>query len=329
MKNNFKEITIMNAFLCLCVIMIHITSAPITEFVCGTFWHTVIFIVNKLLCFSVPAFIFLSGFKLQNKYKDTKVNIKKFYLGRLKSIVIPYIISVIVYFLYFFSKQWVLLSSLPEYVFLGTLAAHFYYIVIAVQLYLLFPLIKWLFDKFPKTVLALSLICIILCLELFTFTYNDRFFGTYIFYFVFGMAFAKYDFLRQSKKLLITCSIAFVALAVFHMYRIYNSVYVGTPYSLVNIVNIIYVAAAIVMLYGVFTFLAKIPLVHNISRSLGKVSYNVYLYHILVISILQYDVFVTADFLPKDKFLITFAVVYGLTFLYAFLNEAIRKFFHK
>lgn len=74
-----KGITLMNALLCFCVVMIHLTSSPLSELRPGSLAHISIFIINKLLCFSVPAFIFLSGFKLYSKYGNEKVDIKPFF----------------------------------------------------------------------------------------------------------------------------------------------------------------------------------------------------------------------------------------------------------
>lgn len=201
-KRNFKEITIMNAFLCFSVIMIHLTSSPVTNLTYGSLWHIIIFIINKSLCFCVPSFIFLSGFKLYHKYQNEKLNIKRFYISRIKKIVIPYVFCVAVYFLYFYIKKWVSVKDLPQYLFLGTLAAHFYYIVIAVQAYFVFPLLKYIFDRFPKTVMVLALICSICCLQFFRFNYTDRFLGTYIFYFVFGMFFANMKFTKNLSRFL-------------------------------------------------------------------------------------------------------------------------------
>jgi len=326
MKNKFKEITIMNAFLCLCVIMIHATSAPLTTLTQGTFWHTFIFCVNKVLCFCVPAFIFLSGFKLHNKYKNTRINLGKFYLGRLKTIVIPYVISVLLYFWYFFAKEWVLLSELPEYIFLGTLSAHFYYIVIAVQFYLLLPLLLWAFKKFPKAFTVLSFICTLVFTEFFTFTYSDRFIGTYIFYFTMGMVFSEYKLYEKGKKLYISAAVIAAVLAVFHLWGLYKMSTGAYFYRYAEIMKLIYVTFAIVALYGLFIFLAgKSPLTVRCSGGIGKASYDIYLYHILAISWLQYDVFPYHNLAPKWQLIITLAVVYGLAFIYSFIRSILSK----
>ena len=134
-KKELQEIKLMNVVLCLNVVMIHLTASPLGTLRKDSIWFFVIFLINKGLCFCVPAFLFLSGFKLYQKYQGEKINLKTFWYGRIKKIVVPYIIAFLVYFLYYFLKSWINLKELPQYFFLGTLVAHFYYIVIAIQAY--------------------------------------------------------------------------------------------------------------------------------------------------------------------------------------------------
>ena len=74
-----KEINLMNVILCFSVVMIHLTSSPLAVLRKDSILYLIIFIINKGLCFCVPAFIFLSGFKLYSKYKEEKIDVKKFF----------------------------------------------------------------------------------------------------------------------------------------------------------------------------------------------------------------------------------------------------------
>ncbi len=324
-KRNFKEITIMNAFLCLSVIMIHLTSSPVASLNYGSFWHILIFIINKSLCFCVPSFIFLSGFKLYNKYQNGKTDVKRFYVSRIKKIVVPYAFCVLVYFLYFWCKKWVSVNELPEFLFLGTLAAHFYYIVIAVQAYFVFPLLKCIFDKAPKLTLICALICSVLCLQFFKFTYSDRFLGTYIFYFVFGVFFAKYEIYKKSNKIFAVGFVGFAVLLIAHITLSYKAFSGNFIYKYAEIVNLLYVAFSIVTMYKIFEKMSQFASVCSIANDLSKVSFSVYLYHILIIFILQYDVFIRFNLSEKYKFLISFAAVYALVFAYSFVMKKIKN----
>ena len=79
-----KEINLYNVILTLSVVLIHLTSTPVSTLQKDSIWYLIMFAINKSLCFVVPAFIFLSDFKLCNKYKNEKMDVKKFYLRKNK-----------------------------------------------------------------------------------------------------------------------------------------------------------------------------------------------------------------------------------------------------
>lgn len=325
-KNLFKEISLMNIFLCFCVVMIHLTSSPLMSLRYASFAHIIIFIINKMLCFCVPSFIFLSGFKLYSKYGENKIELKKFYTQRFKKIVIPYIISVLIYFIYFWSKRWVSINDLPEYIFLGTLAAHFYYVVIAVQLYLLFPFFKGIMSRYSKAVIAVSLICTILFQEFFHFNYSDRFFGSYIFYFSLGMLFAKCSFREKLGKFHLITLMGFVIFAIIHLSLTYMAMSGKIVYRCANIINIVYVSFSILAIYGFcIKITEKYKAPYKISQVFSRISYNIYLYHTLAIFILQYDIFPRLNLSVSEKFAISFVIVYFLIFAYALLKKIKNK----
>ena len=274
---------------------------------------------------SVPSFIFLSGFKLYAKFGDGKVDVWKFYKGRLTKIIVPYLVSVAVYFLYFFNKGWVLLKDLPEYYLLGTLVAHFYYVIIAVQLYLLFPFIKQSFDKMPITVALVSLVSTVVFGQFVFFTYSDRFFGTYIFYFVLGMVFAKYKPFEKIKGFCTLSVAAWSVMAAVHMSLSYFSSLGRIQYGFAGIVNIVYVVTAIFAMYGVFMKMGNRNGICKYASIIGGVSYEVYLYHILAIFLLQYDVYPRYSFSVSEMLVISTAAVFALIHIFAYTMNYIRR----
>ncbi len=325
-RDVFKGITLMNMLLCFCVVIIHLTSSPLSELDKNSFWYLTFYTANKMLCFSVPSFIFLSGFKLFNKYKVGKMEVAKFYKRRLTKIVVPYLISVFIYFLYFYIKKWVKFSELPEYVFLGTLVAHFYYVIIAVQLYLLFPILNILFKKFPKSILFLSLICSVYFLEFFQFTYTDRFFGTYIFYFILGMVFAKYKDSAKNAKNIFFIIPAYIIIALIHLSLSYMANMGMLIYRYASMVNLVYVVFSIITIYEICIWLSeKYHKLHSFSHRFGSISYDVYLYHILVIFTLQHYVFPHFNLSVKGKFIVSSVVVFSLIFLYYSLKKKMQN----
>lgn len=325
-KKVYTSVTLINVFLCLAVVMIHLTASPVTELKKDSIWYTLIFIVNKLLQFSVPAFIFLSGFKLYNAYGNKKIDLKKFFSDRLKKIIVPYIISVLVYFVYYYIKKWVSIRNLPQYILLGTLVAHFYYIIIAVQFYMIFPLLKNFFNKSAAAVTLLSLLCTFCFNKIFYFTYSDRFAGTYIFYFVLGMVFAKHKYCFKNNGFCFSIVAGYIITAIVHISLSYMASLGKTIYSLAPVVHIIYVSSATAAIYCIFSRLsARLEAINGFFESFGNVSYNVYLYHLLVMLILQHDIFPNFYLTIKDKFAISFVVVYSLIFAYAYLDKKLKS----
>ena len=306
------QITVMNAFLCLFVIMIHLTFSPLLELTAKSVPHIAIFAVNKSLCFCVPAFIFLSGFKLFESYKERPLAVNPFFKRRFKKIIIPYIIAVLIYILYFGVKGW-LEDGIFKSLFLGTVSAHFYYIVVLIQLYLIFPLIFRLFSRHSRSLLAASAVITLFCVIFLNFGYWDRFFGAYIFYFVFGMFWAKYDLYRIFRENLRRISVIYILLLLIHISKLYMSEYGGWGYRAFPVINMLYVIFAIIVLYAVSEeYLSKKHFITALSGLIGRYSYSIYLYHCLGIFILKYDILPKFSLSVKGRFFITTAVIYSL-----------------
>lgn len=314
----------MNALLCFCVVAVHLTSWPLAELNNDSLWYILLFSLNKLLHFSVPAFIFLSGFKLFNKYSDVKIDCRRFFSGRFKKIIVPYVISVLIYFVYFYSKAWVSLKELPQYVFLGTLSAQFYYVIIALQFYLLFPVLKGIFKRSPVLVTVLSFICTLCCQQYLHFTYSDRFFASYLFYFVFGMLVSAHR--EKIKKAVSPCIAICIISGFIHARFSYFSTIGKLFYRHAYVINVIYVTSAIIALYGICTYLCKkCDGIYRLSAVLSAVSYDVYLYHVLPIAVLQYDIFPRLSLTPGWQFAVSSAVVLSLIAAYALIKNISRS----
>lgn len=137
------EIDLINVVLCTLVVFIHITSEAVQTLRIGTWQHLFVYIPNKLSSFVVYGFIFISAIKLF--IKDTeKIKLSEYYKKRIKSIILPYVFAVLIYYIYFISKKYFDFSMLEliKYIGIGDLVAHFYFIIIISQFYLLFPVWK-------------------------------------------------------------------------------------------------------------------------------------------------------------------------------------------
>lgn len=323
-KRSVGALTVMNAVLCLCVILVHLNNAPLQELPVENGWFIAAFSVNRVLSFVVPAFLFLSGYKLFARYREALLSVGRFYLGRARKIVLPYLVAVAVYFVYFYLKGWVYLNDLPEYVLLGTLAAHFYYVVIAVQFYLLFPLLRWLVTHWPRATLAVSFGCTLVFQQFNPIPYTDRCFAAYLFYFVLGMLVSRCPVREKNTKPFRILPVFWLVSAIFHTCLSYLQVAGKIAYSLSGTVNLFCATLAILLLFCVCVKLENTPLL-QMGKIIENGSYAVYLYHVLAIFILQYDVYPRVEWPLALRYGISLAVVYGAAIIYTCLKSRFAK----
>lgn len=136
-----SEISVLNVLFCLMVIFIHITSYTIAALDAASPTVKVLHAFWRLCSCAVYGFIFLSGVKLFLK-EDKDFSLKKFYVSRLKKIVLPYVVAVIFYYLFEISRGYYEFSfkELGFFLLSGKIECHLYFVVIIIQFYLLMPL---------------------------------------------------------------------------------------------------------------------------------------------------------------------------------------------
>ncbi len=321
-----KEITLLSAFLCLAVIMIHITASPATALEQGSVPHIFIYAVNRALSFAVPGFLFLSGFKLYAKYGQKKMAISEFVRGRILKIIVPYLIALAVYFVCKLAVGWATLSKIPEYIFLGTLEAHFYYIIIAVQLYILFPMLKAIFDRFPIPLTVLALASTVIFNQFVIFPYSDRFFGTYIFYFVLGMCYSRYKPYLKSKAFGAIFTVLTLLVGGAHFTTLYFALWKVEYYRGCGVVSVMYFTLAITALISIAAWVTdKWDAVYKCARVLDAASYEIYLYHLLLVIFVERVIVPHLELTPRWQFVVSFVLLYGATAAYAIIKHVLTK----
>ena len=151
--NRITQLDFVRVVLMLGVITIHVCSTYIfveSRLSIGNL--NLAFYLNQASRFSVPGFILLSGLSLNlSKRKEPW---RKFYTGRVKKILIPYLLWYTIYFLwYVITNDGAGLSAgwFVKGVFTGATAPHLYFIVIILQLYLFYPLLR----RLNRTVLLI------------------------------------------------------------------------------------------------------------------------------------------------------------------------------
>lgn len=290
------EISFMNIFCAMLVIFIHCASVPIGETGVGEAIFDRVFIPWRFSSFVVPAFIFMSGVKLF--LTDRRINYPKFYRGRIKRVVIPYMLWVVIFMMFFVDHHYFEFSwdRLVHSWLRGDLVGHFYFVIIIVQFYLLMPLWNFGLRRVnPAVGVAFSiLVSIVFGFNLhnmlnviapaYEFEYGDVIFTKYLFYWVFGcyvgMNYKTFKEMVLNKKAAVT--VLFLMSAVLDIFLAYETF--NTTAGWMEEVHILYCTSAIIFFFMVFSLICeKKKKMSWFTKCLDSESYNIYLSHCLVI----------------------------------------------
>lgn len=281
MKRKY-ELSFLNILFCVLVILIHVTSTPVTWLSKDSWQCCVFFVPWRLSAFVVQGFIFLSGLKLC--LTEKKTSYLSYCLSKFKRIVLPYIFAIIVFYVFFVWRRY--FPSNPKeifgYIVRGDLVAHFYFVIVIVQFYLLKPLWEAMTKYVPAKV-AVILSVPILFLTKYIFleeTYGDRIFTSYLTYWVLGCYAGKYfeefsSHIRKYKKAYIATFfvVAIVESVVSHMH------YLGDGARIVEEVHFVYCIFAILAMFAISQmFGEKVMRIKVLSR-VDSASYYIYLLH--------------------------------------------------
>jgi probable poly-beta-1,6-N-acetyl-D-glucosamine export protein len=193
----YSEMNYLRSFAILSVISIHI-SDYFTEMTNINLLTVLYMAIDAFSRAAVPAFVFISGFVLYNKY-NIRFKIGHFYIKRFKYILLPYFIFSTLYIIFdskmndeLFNLD--LLDILTKYL-TGDAYYHLWFFVLIIQLYLLYPLILKIYIYFEnKNGVTLFLIVVFILGTIGRFYFGEDFifpnstqFISYLFYYVFGM----------------------------------------------------------------------------------------------------------------------------------------------
>lgn len=298
MAKRKHELSFMNIICCLTVIFIHVNSEAINVCRKGGLAFGLSYTLWQVASFVVYGFIFLSGVK-QFLSADRAFKPASYYWRRFKSILLPYLLWVCLYYAYDCATQVESfdLANLRHYILTGDYVGHFYFVIIIVQFYVLMPLWLRLFKRVNALfMLPLSLILMnvfgtflpnILGMVLpdFEFAYADRTFTAYLFYWAAGA----YVGMNYDRAKALFCEnrrfiyVTFALIAAFSLATAYYSSVGEKYYTWLDNVMQMYRIAAVIAL---FTFsLGKVNGVcENKAVALFDASsYNIYLCHCLLL----------------------------------------------
>ncbi len=318
------EISMLNIMLCLFVVFIHVSSAPVSQLNKASFQYMAVMIPWRLSAFVVQGFIFLSGLKFFIKGTDN-FNYTVFLKKRIKTIIIPYLIWVMVYYVYFCAIGYFPFSIKDYiiYVINGSIVSPFYFIVIIVQFYILMPLWIKLFKTFESKILVIiSFILMIMAkkyLPLFignSFLYYDRIFTTYLFYWILGCAAGlNYNSFRAlASKIIFFSAAAFAIAALSDAYFSLKSFAYMQYVPFLENLHVLYCITAILFSFGFFAVLSdKGFKFGSILKNIDSSSFYIYLSHCFVMNIIDHITARLGIYSIGEAYLLRFISVYVIT----------------
>ena len=259
--------------------------------------------------------------------------IGKYWFLRLKSIFLPYLLAVIIYYLYFVRHGYFSfsLTDLAGYVIRGNLASPFYFVIALAQFILLAGLFRWLARRWTPVVLLPIALGITLLSNQYlnsiltlispglSFPYGDRLFTTFLVYYLAGCcAGQSYHrflvLLRRNRPLLYLCALLFAgadALCTWQLFVLQRNV----PFC--ELVHLLFQLTAIPALYALAVqFPLRLP---PLLQRMDKATFLIYLYHSLILvwfNDLMYRLGVQKTYV---QFILRVLVVYLLSFLLCML----------
>jgi len=334
-KKKYFEISVLNAFMCILVVFIHVSTAPLGALESESWQYVLIMIPRRGFAFVVQGFIFLSGMKLFLS-RTKQFSYGKYLIKRFLHVFLPYIIWVIVYYLYFaFYRHYFQFrtADLLRYMYVGDLVSPFYYIIIIAQFYILAPFWRKIIVKANPVILtAFALMITVISTKYLPemiaaffpnahFMYADRVFTTYLIYWIAGcFAGLNYEKFRKTltdnSKLI---SAAFGVSLVYYIYLCYLRFSQGRGVAYLEDVRIFYCMSAILFFFSAAAGISDRRKTGADSRfdtavsGIDKISYSIYLAHCLVIFELDHILESYAILPVKVSYPLRLIIVYAVT----------------
>lgn len=333
MQKRKSEIALFSLLMCVLVIFIHVTSWTLTAMDRTSVKYLLLLFPWRLSAFVVQGFVFLSGVRLFLSAKPFAYG--KFLVGRVRRILLPYLVWIAIYYAYFIRIGWYHFSfrDLAEYVFLGTLCSHFYFVIIILQFYLLMPLWRWLLDRVDARLLCGVAILLTAAFKLFVhFRYDDRVFPAYLCWFLLGAAVGRHygAVVAWLKAHLLPLGAAFTVTAAADLYFTWRSQCLGEVFPWFEALHLVYAMAAIFFCFAAFAKgcekLAALPAFFALC---DRSSYLIYLAHILPIYVAN-DLILRIGGMGMAaaylfRFVFTYAVTFGGCLCYTYMKEKIKE----
>ncbi|MGF7430201.1 acyltransferase [Thermoanaerobacterium thermosaccharolyticum] len=329
-KSRIDEVDVLKGIAIIAVLMIHTTGSAVSTLYKSSISYLIFAFINRFSQFAVPAFIFASSMLLMYNYGDSN-DWKLFYKKRFKNVLLPYIVWTIIYGIYLYVIYNEPLKSIltVENLFLGGMFYHLYFIVIIVQLYLLFPILLYIYKLISKNTYTVVLsIVLFQMIDVIVYRYfiskffqnSSLLFITYISFIIAGIyvgenirEWGKY----YHKKWLNS----FFAVIVFGYLFVDISLKVFANKQIdSNLYNIYYYAFTLLASLFFFALSTKILNYHALSgllASTGKLSFGIYLSHPLFLDVLNHFLNTGNQYLYDIYILLIFIMIYAISYFFA------------
>lgn len=294
-------------------------------------------LANQITRFAVPVFFLLSGLGLGLSKRPMKL--PDFWIYRLRKLAVPYVLWSLFYFLLDHHGDFLLhpqqgVLTFGALLLKGGAASHLWFLPVLLELYLLYPGLKWLMRRAPGWTLAVSFLVTLFCiLALYVPLPLPRWlrprlwrlFPPWIFYFVLGMAITEERLARirelARKRALPLCAAA-AALALIYSW---DSVRCGNLES-VKPQLLLYSPLCFLALLASWRICGKGAALPAFSAFASRHAMTVYFAHIFFIKLLRRWSFFNRSFLTL---LLTFVLVYALSLLTAWVPELWSRYRRK
>ena len=289
---------------------------------------------NQITRFAVPVFFMLSGLGLGLSKRPMKL--PDFWLRRLRKLAVPYVIWSLFYFLLDHRGDFALLPQLGIPVFgnlllRGGAASHLWFLPVLLELYLLYPGLKWLMRRAPGWTLTASFLLTLFCtlaiyvplpLPPWLRPRLWRLFPTWIFYFVLGMAITEQQLEKLRVLLRKHAPVLCLSAGALALVYTWDSLRCGNLES-VKPQLLLYSPLCFLALLAVWRWCGRSGVLKSFSAFAARHSMTVYFVHIFFIRLLRRWEFLNRNFFTM---LLSFAAALAMSLLAGLLPEAYRLY---
>ncbi|MBP3360539.1 MAG: acyltransferase [Clostridia bacterium] len=330
-KRHYYELDRLNVLLCLIVVFIHAFGGIVQMLDPNNFLHMMSLSVLRNCAFAVQGFIFLSALKYGVAADKGKFRYGAFLIKRIRKVLLPYIISVAVYYICFCSldyfEEGFSTPVLLRYIYDGTLAAHFYFVIVIMQFYLLMPLWTRAVRRLPAPVIVISGI-IIYCIWVICFAGKtelyDRIFITYIPFWMAGLAAGKNysGFTNLIKKDVVKITAAFIMLAIIDGSGFYITENTLITAYFFEIIHMLYAFSAILFTSAVCMYTdSKLSF---FTGAVNSLSYEIYLWHCLLLTYIDRFIDIISPASVRGFAAIRVGGIYIIIFAFCLVHAAVK-----